>query len=340
MIRSFNTAIMDEPTFRRRTIQARALYFTLYNHPKNHFCGLFHISPETMAADLGAPVKESMEWLAEMVKHGWIFIDSARELLWLPEMRKVLGTKKLSEAQRDATAKYLTSLRYCPLVGKVAQSMDITLPEMEGGTLPPMDPGTSLSVSDSGAVSGSGAVTDPDSKPFAGEPSLPLLSLVAVGPDAQDKKPGCPAKSDAVGASKPSRDVANRMAIMLLGELSVARIRVNSRAEPLKTLECNLREIRARLLENVSVEDIRHVIQVCEARAKVSPDAAKYFDAVSPFRSRNIGMWLAKSVSEAGVETGRAGGVPQPQRWDSGSSGLLAKKTRIPQPGDSEVDDE
>jgi len=181
-----------------------------------------------------------------------------------------------------------------------------------------------------------------DSKPFAGAASLPLPtqnSLVSqVGPDAQDEKPGCPAKPDAAGAAKPSRDVANRTAAMLLGELSAARKRVNPRAAPIRPLECHLREIRARLLEGVAPDEIRHVIQVCEARAKTNAEAAKYFDAVSPFRSRNIGMWLAKSVEEAGTETTRAGGMPQPQRW--GADDLLARKTRIPQPGDKEPDDE
>ena len=150
-----------------------------------------------------------------------------------------------------------------------------------------------------------------------------------VGPE-DSKKP------EAATGSRPSREVAHRTAIVLLGELSEARVRVNSRAEPLRPVESNLREIRTRLQENHSADDIRHVIRVCEARAKISAEAAQYFDAVSPFRLRNFGMWRAKTLADAAKETlaGRSGGgrMPQPEEWNGGD--VLSRATRIPQKGD------
>jgi hypothetical protein len=88
------------------------------------------------------------------------------------------------------------------------------------------------------------------------------------------------------------------MAVLLLGELSAARLRVDRRFAPLKPVPGNLKHIRARL-DKHSAEDIRHVIAVCEARAKHDAKAREYFDAVSPFRESNIGRWLGMSLEQA-----------------------------------------
>lgn len=116
-----------------------------------------------------------------------------------------------------------------------------------------------------------------------------------------------------VAPAKPSRAAAQSQAVLLLGELSAARIRVNRNHVPLKPVESNLREIRGRLLEGNTVDDVRHVIAVSEARARSDPEAAKYFDAVSPFRVSNFGMWRAKTLDDAPARTAGSGLRPVTQ---------------------------
>jgi hypothetical protein len=111
------------------------------------------------------------------------------------------------------------------------------------------------------------------------------------------------------GASKAS---ATRLATELLAELNAARKRVNPKNRELAPVEANLVEIRARLLEGVTADDIRHVIAVQEGRSRVSADDAKWFNATTPFRKGNIGMWLAKTVEDSGRPERQAGPSWQP----------------------------
>lgn len=103
-----------------------------------------------------------------------------------------------------------------------------------------------------------------------------------------------------------SHDAAERVAIVLLGELCAARRRVNPQNRKLDG-KANLVELIGRLREGTTPEDLRHVIAVMEARAKVDPFWREYFDAITPFRKSNIGKHLAMTVEQAGkVLTGKS----------------------------------
>lgn len=184
MIRSFNTAIMSDVLFRDQSLLARFLFMALYNHQQNHFCGLFQLGVDELAAHVRATREETLDALAELVRNGWVEADFRRCLYWLPEMRRALGTGRISDAQQGAARKYLESLRPCALVKKVGLSLGIHLPieipeETQGGTLPGTLPptvpqtlprtvrGTPLSVT----VSGSGSATESDPEILPGRSS-------------------------------------------------------------------------------------------------------------------------------------------------------------------------
>lgn len=114
-------------------------------------------------------------------------------------------------------------------------------------------------------------------------------------------------------AKPAAQDKHQAIAVMLLGELSAARIRVDRRCVALKPVPGNLEHIKARLKAGYSADDLRHVIAVCEARAKHDSAAREYFDAVSPFRKGNIGRWSAMSLEQAQSPAPLHG----PQRWPS-----------------------
>lgn len=100
----------------------------------------------------------------------------------------------------------------------------------------------------------------------------------------------------------PKPDRLTQIAIALLGELSAARQRVDPKCNPLDPVPGNLEQILGRLRDRPiphTPEQIRHVIAVCEARARVDATAREYFDAVSPFRKRNIGRWLGMDLEKA-----------------------------------------
>jgi len=121
-----------------------------------------------------------------------------------------------------------------------------------------------------------------------------------------------------------SHDAAERVAIVLLGELCAARRRVNPQNRKLDG-KANLVEFIGRLREGTTPEDLRHVIAVMEARAKADPFWADNFDAITPFRKKNIGKHLGIGVEEAGRARRQGGHVPQPEKR---SNDLLARLTR------------
>lgn len=127
-------------------------------------------------------------------------------------------------------------------------------------------------------------------------------------------------------AKPAAQDKHQTIAVMLLGELSAARIRVDRRCVALKPVPGNLEHIKARLKAGYSADDLRHVIAVCEARAKHDSAVREYFDAVSPFRKGNIGRWSAMSLEQAQSPAPLHG----PQRWPS---------ARAPAPEVDERDD-
>lgn len=127
-------------------------------------------------------------------------------------------------------------------------------------------------------------------------PQLPVLPGIPAQPNDPDKPPKSNRKRD---RDKAAWDRATLTATTLLGELSQAIQRVRPGARPLRPTPSNLEQITGRLLEDNTADDIRHVIAVCEARARRDPKALSYFDAVVPFREKNMGMWLAKTVEDS-----------------------------------------
>lgn len=124
MIRSFNTSLLRNPVFRRRSLEAKLLYFLLHNNPDNHFTGLLRASIEHMAADMCVATKVAGDALAELADSQvrLVCADMGRELVWLPEMVRMLGTK-ISPAQIQAAEKFLANFEACPLILRVAEAM-------------------------------------------------------------------------------------------------------------------------------------------------------------------------------------------------------------------------
>jgi len=132
-----------------------------------------------------------------------------------------------------------------------------------------------------------------------GEPAQPQAQGLPGVPDKPSEPAKAPKTNRKRDRDKAAWDRATLTATTLLAELSQAIIRVRPGARPLRPTPSNLEQITARLLEDNTVDDIRHVIKVCEARAKHDQKALSYFDAVTPFRKQNLGMWLAKTVEDA-----------------------------------------
>lgn len=116
--------------------------------------------------------------------------------------------------------------------------------------------------------------------------------------------------------NKPSAD-SNPEAVALLAELSEARKRVDSSARTLSPVPSNLKEISARLAEGATVDDIRHVIAVCEAECKADAKAFEWFNAATPFLPKSFAIKLARKASRA---------PPNEPRRDSEDMAELAKR--------------
>lgn len=89
------------------------------------------------------------------------------------------------------------------------------------------------------------------------------------------------------------------IALGLLTELTHARRRVDKTCRVLDPTPGNLKHFIDRLRDGYTVEQIRHVIGVVEARSRVDPHTLAYFDAKSPFRRDNIGRWEAMTLEQA-----------------------------------------
>lgn len=127
-------------------------------------------------------------------------------------------------------------------------------------------------------------------------PMAPLLPGVAsAAPEKRVRK------AERKGAM--SQAEAERVAIVLLGELCAARRRVNPQNRRLDG-KANLVELVARIRDGTSAEDLRHVIAVMEARASSDSFWAGFFDAITPFRKKNIGKHLAVTVEQAAAGAG------------------------------------
>lgn len=90
-------------------------------------------------------------------------------------------------------------------------------------------------------------------------------------------------------------------AIGLLEELNQARKEAIPGSRNLKPTMDNLQFIAERLNAGNTPDDIRNVIAVCAAEARQSPEAAKWFDAVTPFISKNFGRKVGRDPGKAAV---------------------------------------
>jgi hypothetical protein len=137
------------------------------------------------------------------------------------------------------------------------------------------------------------AVADAVADAVVAETTLPTVELDGSLPRKLDGNvPGSQTNGSAPtrGAKKiaPSPDE-----LAALAALNDARTRVIAGARPLKPTSTNLKYITERLREH-SIEDLQHVIAVCEAEVKADPDQAQWFDAVTPFRPDNFARKLAR----------------------------------------------
>jgi hypothetical protein len=99
--------------------------------------------------------------------------------------------------------------------------------------------------------------------------------------------------------------MASPDALEVLAALNEARRRVIPSARELKPTSGNVEHITERLQEH-SIDDLKHVIAVCEAEVKADPERqAKWFDPVTLFRSDNFARKLARTVDMAKKDDGR-----------------------------------
>lgn len=89
-------------------------------------------------------------------------------------------------------------------------------------------------------------------------------------------------------------------AIPLLAYLSQARRRIKPACRDLEPLPPNLKHIEARLRDGFTADQLRHVVDVWESKARGDPANFQYFNPVTPFRESNIAQYLAMDVADAG----------------------------------------
>jgi len=130
MIRSFSTSITVDPVFNECSPRAQLLYFKLYMHPQNTLCGLFMYSVAHMAVDVQSTKQEANDALEELIKIGFVEVDRACNLVWIPEMAARLGDISGPKNKIAITVKrHLAGVcpRKSPLVDRVTDTLSITL---------------------------------------------------------------------------------------------------------------------------------------------------------------------------------------------------------------------
>ena len=105
----------------------------------------------------------------------------------------------------------------------------------------------------------------------------------------------------AAESKQPKAQVITQIAATLFGELQAARKRCNPnvRCEVRKVLPMHTREIERCLREELTVDDLRHVIAVWEAQVKSGRQEMTHFDSVTPFRAANVAKYLQMSLDDA-----------------------------------------
>ncbi len=114
---------------------------------------------------------------------------------------------------------------------------------------------------------------------------------------------------------QPKAQVIAQIAVTLFGELQAARKRCNANVrwgDGRKVLPAHTREIERCLREEMSVDDLRHVIAVWEAMVKSGRQEMAYFDSVTPFRAANVAKYLQMSLDDARKPRGQAPQATRP----------------------------
>ena len=297
MIRSVCTGFVNSPLFRKRSPEAKLLWYALYLHQAQHMCGLFRLDLEHMALDAQLPLERTKEALAELIQHKLCQFDAAQDLVCVHEMTaqaaKVVCPEWKGFAPMD---RYIASLGPSTLCKTVCDTLSIPYRYRTDTLLTDPDPG---SVLDSGTDTGF-AVGHAPPPPTPTAPSLPGLD-----PGTQEK----PRKAPRAKSATASNPEIETLAVGLLAELSEAIRRVRPTARTLKPLESNLAHIRDRLIEGHSADDVRHVIAIYEAEAQHNPTTLHYFGPVTPFRAENFARTLPRTLDDARRRTGNRTGI-------------------------------
>lgn len=100
-------------------------------------------------------------------------------------------------------------------------------------------------------------------------------------------------------ASANQAAVRQSIATVLVQELSAARMRVNPSAKPLPIRPSTLKEIERCLREKFTVAELRNVIAVWEELVRNGSRDFRDFDAVTPFRAKNVEKYTVMSLEDA-----------------------------------------
>lgn len=153
----------------------------------------------------------------------------------------------------------------------------------------------------------------PDPVPSRPDP-VPVLDHTVV-----PSEPSQPALAlqpqQAADSTQPKAQVIAQIAVTLFGELQAARKRCNANVrwgDGRKVLPAHTREIERCLREEMSVDDLRHVIAVWEAMVKSGRQEMAYFDSVTPFRAANVAKYLQMSLDDARKPRGQAPQATRP----------------------------
>ena len=289
MIRSVCTGFVNSPLFRKRSPEAKLLWYALYLHQAQHMCGLFRLDLEHMALDAQLPLERTKEALAELIQHKLCQFDAAQDLVCVHEMTaqaaKVVCPEWKGFAPMD---RYIASLGPSTLCKTVCDTLSIPYRYRTDTLLTDPDPG---SVLDSGTDTGFAVGhAPPPPTPTPTAPSLPGLD-----PGTQEKPRKAP-RSKSATASNPELQT---LAVGLLGELSAAIQSVRPSARELRPIPGNLEHIAERLADGATADEVRHVIAVYAAESRHNEKSLQYFNPVSPFRRDNFARALARTVADA-----------------------------------------
>lgn len=143
MIRSICSAFVNAPLFRKRSADAKLLWFALYLHQAQHMCGLMRLDLEHMALDACMPLERTRAALVELIQHKLCQVDTQQELVCVVEMTaQAAKIIRPNWTGYKAVDKYLASLGASPLCKTVCDILSIpyrypidTLPDTVSDTV-------------------------------------------------------------------------------------------------------------------------------------------------------------------------------------------------------------